>query len=262
MTSASQRAAAPSSTAFRNRAGEITRLEAFSDGTFAFAVTLLVVSLEVPSTFEELLGVLRGFPAFAVCFSLLIWIWFQHWRFFRRYGLEDAGTVALNAALLFVVLFYVYPLKFLWSLLFRAAATGSMAIPVAQGAAPPLREIHGAELMQVYGLGFLAIFVLLAMLYWRAYSKREALELTPLEMFDTRSGIVENLAVGSVGLLSILIVTVGGSRAGFLAGISYSLIGVVKAVHGFWRRTHRRKLEQSLAGAPSGSVAALPARKG
>lgn len=230
------------SLAFRNRAGEITRLEALSDGTFAFAITLLVVSLEVPNSFEELFGVLRGFPSFAVCFVLLIWIWFQHGRYFRRYGLEDAGTVAVNAALLFVVLFYVYPLKFLWSLLFRAAERGAMVIPVGESAAAPVRQFHVGQLMQVYGLGFVAIFFLLAALYWRAYGKREKLELNELEVFDTKSGIVENLAVGSVGIVSILIVAFGGSRAGFWSGISYALIGVVKAVHGSWNSKTRARL--------------------
>jgi len=40
---------------FRWRGGEITRLEGFTDAVFAFAVTLLVVSLEVLHTFDELI---------------------------------------------------------------------------------------------------------------------------------------------------------------------------------------------------------------
>src|ERR1051325_7541003 len=102
---------------FRCRAGEITRLEGFSDAVFAFAVTLLVVSLEVPHTFEELLDAMRGFAAFGISFAILFQVWFHHYRYFRRYGLQDTATVILNGALLFVVLFYVYPLKFLFTML-------------------------------------------------------------------------------------------------------------------------------------------------
>ena len=97
----------------RLRGREVTRLEALSDAVFGFAATLLVVSLEVPQTFPELTASLRGFVAFAFSFTMLILIWAAHNGFFRRYGLQDSWTVLINSVLLFVVLFYVYPLKFL-----------------------------------------------------------------------------------------------------------------------------------------------------
>jgi len=93
--------------------GEMSRLEAFFDAVFAFALTLLVVSLEVPHSYDELLATLHNFLAFAITFAALVWIWWQHYVFFHGYGLNDAVMVTLNAALLFVVLLYVYPLKFL-----------------------------------------------------------------------------------------------------------------------------------------------------
>src|SRR5262245_759916 len=77
---------------FRWRSREITRVEGFSDAVFAFAVTLLVVSLEVPQTFHELRESMDGFVAFALGFALLFWIWFQQYLFFRRFGLTDGWT--------------------------------------------------------------------------------------------------------------------------------------------------------------------------
>src|SRR5215471_12135256 len=91
---------------FRWHAGEITRLEAFTDAAFAFAVTLLVVSLEVPKTFSELAGAMKGFVAFAICFTILVQVWYEHYIFSRRYGLQTRYTVFLNSVLIFVVLFY------------------------------------------------------------------------------------------------------------------------------------------------------------
>lgn len=76
---------------FRLRGTEINRLEAFSDVVFGFALTLLVVSLEVPHTFEELMRDLRGFLPFAVCFALLLQVWYIHYLFFAAIAWRTHG---------------------------------------------------------------------------------------------------------------------------------------------------------------------------
>src|SRR5258708_39086337 len=100
------------------RSHEPSRLETFSDAVFAFAVTLIIVSLEVPKTFNDLFETMKGTLSFAICFTVLFLIWNSQNIFFRRYGLSDSWTVALNGMLLFVVLVFAYPLKFLFGLLF------------------------------------------------------------------------------------------------------------------------------------------------
>lgn len=96
----------------------MTRIEAFSDAVFAFAITLLIVSLEVPKSFHELMECMKFFLPFTACFVILFTIWYGQNLFFRRFGLHDRATVILNAALMLVVLFFVYPLKFLFGAMF------------------------------------------------------------------------------------------------------------------------------------------------
>ena len=52
---------------FRWRGGDVSRLEGLSDAAFAFAMTLLVVSLEVPDDAGALKQLFLGMPAFALC---------------------------------------------------------------------------------------------------------------------------------------------------------------------------------------------------
>src|SRR5258708_16896346 len=136
---------------FRWRSHEISRIEGLSDGVVGFGVALLVVSLEVPKTFSELMETMRGFGAFAISFTLLFIVWFNQYKFFRRYGLQDNLTVCLNAVLLFVVLFYVYPLKFLFTLLISLFTGGH-----GQGPLP-----GGVEGLMVENMGPVSIFVVI-----------------------------------------------------------------------------------------------------
>lgn len=126
---------------FNWRGREILRIEAFSDAVFAFSITLLIVSLEVPETFEELKHAISGFFAFAVGFTLLFQIWYSQFKYFRRYGLEDLYCIILNAVLLFVVLFYMYPLKFLFSLLLSPHEGSSDKVLITQAQVPYLMII-------------------------------------------------------------------------------------------------------------------------
>lgn len=231
---------------FRFRGEEISRFEGFSDAVLGFAVTLLVVSLEVPRTFPELLASMRGFAAFGICFAILVWVWYQQYLYFRRYGLEDATSIFLNSVLLFVILFYIYPLKFLFRLLVDQVTHQSLTVIGASGRPEPVIEAAQAPLlMQIYGLGYVAIFVVFALLYRHAYRLRATLQLSPLEIFDTREAIQRAIINLSVGLISLAIslLHLGGARSGPLSGWTYGLLGPFAAIHGAVMGRRRRRLE-------------------
>jgi len=223
--------------AFRMRGTMPSRLDAFSDVVFGFALTLLVVSLEVPKTFDELMRAMRGFVPFAICFALLLLIWYSHYRFSRRYGLHDPQTIILNSVLLFVTLFYVYPVKFLFSLLIRG---GSTEIAIRQQDIPTL--------MIIYGFGYSAVYLLFALLYLHAWSMRRQLELTPTELLDTRSMAYESFALMAIGLLSATFAYLSTPARAGLSGFIYMLIGpvitVFRSVHGNRRSKLEAKLER------------------
>lgn len=210
---------------FRWRGHEVTRLEGFTDAVFAFAVTLLVVSLEVPKTYPELIAAMRGFPAFGICFALLAVVWYEHYRYFRRYGLENPLAVMLNCALLFCVLLYVYPLKFM----FAAAISGA-----------PYSEHEIRMLFTIFSSGFSAVFGVLWLLYYYAWSCREELELTPLEQLRTRHSMADESSMVLIGVVSILLAQLGPSSTVSLTAFIYFAIPIYHTVAGrIWGRRER-----------------------
>ncbi|HEX8351864.1 MAG TPA: TMEM175 family protein [Pyrinomonadaceae bacterium] len=228
--------------------GEVSRVEALSDGVIAFAITLLVVSLEVPRTFDELLVTMRGFLAFAITFAMLFHVWFVQYKFFRRYGLNDNFTIWMTAFLLFVILFYVYPLKFVWTFIVNALFGLGTTVQTAAGRVEPVvRGEQVPTMLAVYGLGFAAVFAIFSLLYLHAYRKRGALELSELEGFDTVTEFRENALMVLIGLLSVAIALTRSPRYMTLAGMAYWLIGPVLYVHGLTRGRRRKRLEQRLA---------------
>jgi uncharacterized membrane protein len=202
------------------RGRDVSRIEGFSDAVFGFALTLLVVSLEVPDNFDGLRQILRGFLPFGLTFALVCWIWYEHYAFFRKFDAEDPLTVALNCLLLFLVLFFVYPLKFVfanvvWMMMGQDTAFRGMSIA------------DHRMVMWVYSAGFVAMFLIFAVLYWNVYRKRAQLGLTALEIFDARAGIRTHLLSVCVGLVSILLALTVPIQWIWTAGAIYGLMGPI-----------------------------------
>jgi uncharacterized membrane protein len=84
------------------------RLEAFSDGVFAVAITLLVIDLAIPEPGHVALGrqLARHWPSFAaygVSFLTIGIIWVNHHALFRNIAAVDRVMLFLNLLLLFFV---------------------------------------------------------------------------------------------------------------------------------------------------------------
>ncbi len=226
---------------------EISRLEAFSDAVFAFALTLLVVSLEVPSSYAELMNIMRGFVPFACTFALVTWIWYEHNKFFRRYGMEDPFTVFVNGILLFLVLIFVYPLKFMATMVFARFGI----------AAPVVIQITNQDipaLMAVYSLGFVVLFASFALLYWHAWRRRDALALTEEERMMLKSSLGHHAISISVGLASVVLALALPVRWSWLAGPLY---GVMGPLHGWWGHRSHARVERLRAARAAGAGALL-----
>ncbi|MHB8637646.1 MAG: TMEM175 family protein [Fimbriimonadaceae bacterium] len=232
----------PSENDFRLRGKQhVTRLECFSDCVFAFALTLLVVSLEVPKSFDDLCAAMKGMVAFAFCFAVLFGLWSRHHTFFRRYALEDGVTKALTAGLLFVVLAYVYPLKFLSLVVINLAfgfdtrAGSHMFTPGHE-----LAQVRG--LFALYGGALFALSIIFYLFYRYALSQRTALELTDVEAFDTRWFAVESLFQAAVPVIATSLAFILPPAQVGLAGFSYCLYGVAGFTFGSLYGKRRRAM--------------------
>ena len=205
---------------------DILRIEAFSDAVFAITLTLTIVSTEVPVTFNELFITLKGMLGFAICFAFLFLVWYKQYLFFRYFGLRDLTTILLNAVLIFVVLFYVYPLKFLFTLL----TSGNEVMVNGEMVNRLNNALEVQQLMIFYSSGFLAIYVMLFLLYNHAWNKRHELMLSDIELFNLKTQLWNNALTGTVGLLAIIVAVFIEPMQAEMAGFCFMLIGPVSSV--------------------------------
>jgi uncharacterized membrane protein len=207
---------------------EVLRIEAFTDAVFAFAITLLIVSLEVPKSYHELIENLKGFVPFAICFAFIFQVWYTQNIFFRRFGLHDTWTVVLNGVLIFTVLFFVYPLKFMY-FAFTTASTNINS----------LEEFRNVLL--IYDGGYTLIYLIFAVMYWHAArNKREHIGLKDSEAFEAKTDIYQNLIMAGSGIVSALMVLSGGLALIFF-WLPFPFLGVFISILHSRRATIRKR---------------------
>jgi len=247
---------------FLERGGEVTRVEAFIDAAFAFALTLLVISFDrIPGSVDELVEALKSVPAFAASFALVAMFWHAHHRWSRRTGLDDGPSVLLGMLLVFLVLVWVYPLRmlngaaFAWFVELLAPDAWRLPYGFRISSSDDLRTMY-----IVYALAWSSLGLVIAALYRRAWTVREALGLDREERIRVRGEIARWLWVPVTGLVSILLaLALPFDRAHWslgAPGFAYALMGGTGSVMRIAERRSRGSSSSSppmRGGCPTGS---------
>lgn len=224
---------------FRQRGIEMTRIEVFVDAAFAFAVTMLVISFDhIPETYEQIIEAIKGIPAFAVSVAQLVWIWHEHVKWSRLYGLENTVAVALSAALLIVVLIYIYPLRIMIEGMFYWMSNGYLPSGFSMSSYDEL-----ANMFVFMGIGFFVLGVIFVLMYRYAGKLNTELRLSEYEAYETRSIEILWAGIACTGLVAVaLALTLPDDLVPF-SGFAFALIGIWASTVG-----KRRSLGMMTAG--------------
>jgi len=215
----------------------MTRLETFIDAAFAFAVTMMVIAAErVPDDINTLLAAFKNVPAFVAGIAVLGIFWRGHWKWSRRYGLEDGVSIFISWVLLVTILIYIYPLKALFGSMFYLLSDGRF------GQHLGLRNVTQARaLLAIYATGFAAISLEILFLNVRAWQLREPLRLNARERALTRAGMMGWSLPGSVGIIALVLALILPEKQLGWSGWIYFSLAILAPVH---RRLMRRRIEE------------------
>jgi uncharacterized membrane protein len=109
---------------------ETGRIEAFSDGVFAIAITLLILEIKVPNAHDlgpgalgaALLRLWPSYLAFVISFATILVMWVNHHRLFNHIRRSNHAFLFWNGLLLFLVTFVPFPTALLAEYLRHAEA--------------------------------------------------------------------------------------------------------------------------------------------
>jgi uncharacterized membrane protein len=96
---------------------ETARVEAFSDGVFAIAITLLILAVGIEQAVgggelsEQLLDLWPAYVAYAVSFLTIGIMWVNHHQVFRLFARVDRPLLLLNILLLMLIAFVPFPTR-------------------------------------------------------------------------------------------------------------------------------------------------------
>lgn len=188
----------PKSNLLTERSAQSTRMDNLTDAVFGIAITLLIFNLANPNSYADLIQFTKTLPAFLISIAFLILIWREHTDFSKIYGLDDTWIVIMNTLFLALVIFFVYPLRFLSLFLTKIFFQINLDI-----------SISGADvsdLMIYFSFIVFAIYFLVFMFYLRAEKIKAQLKLTDYEQFYTKAHMYRLSILFLVPLVSIILV--------------------------------------------------------
>lgn len=183
-----------------DRGETTTRVEAFVDGAFAFALTLLAIAGDhIPGSVGELVDAIKGVPAFALSFLLIVQVWSGHVEWSRSFGLDDVTTRRLSLLLVLLVLVFVYPMKMVFSAMFNGLSGGYLPANFTIGSTAEV-----SVLFVTFGVAFGSLGLTMFLLYLHAWRQRNALALEHGERLLARARMLCWALIPLVATVSIL----------------------------------------------------------
>lgn len=225
---------------FLERGDKTTRLEAFVDAAFAFALTLLAIAGDhIPTSSDELWRAMHGLPAYAASFLLILRFWSGHVDWSRRYGLDDDASRRLGLLLVFLVLVFVYPMRIVFAELFAWISGGYFAANFRMSGYSDI-----PLLFLTFGVAFGSLGAVLFLLYRHAWTERDALGLGERERVELRMLMWRWAACPLAAAVSIIIALLVPARpeSGWLLGLPGFVYFALIIATFVSRRVARRRL--------------------
>ena len=219
------------------RGENMTRIEAFVAAAFAFAVTMMVISVgSIPHSMQEFVDATRQIPSFTASCATLIWIWHNHAIWCRRYGLEDGMTILLSSSLIILVLTYIYPLRLIMQALFNAISNGYFPMEF------QFEQVWEIRFMfAFYAIGFFLLCLNFVALYLYAIIKKESLRLNNSEIFDSQTEVYMWLSGTVICIISLIFsLWLPNDLLGFSGYVLFVLFPTLTAIK-FYRAAKRSR---------------------
>jgi uncharacterized membrane protein len=219
------------------RGEEGSRLNGLTDAVFGIAITLLIFTQDNPNSFSALLSFTATLPAFLLSIAFLVLIWREHVAFSQVYGLAGGPIITLNTLFLTLIIFYVYPLRFLMLFLtgFFFDLNGKIVI----------EYVRVPWLIIYFGLAVAALYTVLFFYYVTAYRKRDALNLSPFETFYTRWNMYRLALMIAVPVASVVVVLLLLQISIVLASIGGGMVYWLYSLGiWLWNRSYNKAAEK------------------